>query len=73
MRPSGSHSFATSTTIYHTLIRCEAIIRFGQRANNRQNVAPRAFKCIEDDLDEPLPFLDFPNLHTLLDTAGGQD
>ncbi len=44
---------AEAKTIYQAPTRREAVIRFRQWANQWWNVAPRAVKCIEDNLDEP--------------------
>ena len=50
-------------TIYQAPTRRKAIKRFRQWAAHWRNVAPKAVKCIEDDLEELLPFLDCPREH----------
>lgn len=50
-------------TIYQAHTRREAVLRFRRWAARWRSTAPKAVKCIEDDLDELLPFLDCPKAH----------
>lgn len=50
-------------TIYQAQTRRQAVSRFRQWAAHWRIMAPRAVRCIEDDLDELLPFLDCPKDH----------
>ena len=54
---------AEAKTIYQARTRREAITRFRQWAADWRQTAPNAVKCIEDDLEELLPFLDCPQQH----------
>ncbi len=54
---------AEAKTIYQAQTRRQATGRFQQWAARWHTVAPRAVKCIEDDLEELLPFLDCPKEH----------
>jgi len=54
---------AGAKTIYQAPTRREAVIRFRQWAELWREQAPNAVKCIEDDIDELLPFLDCPTKH----------
>ncbi len=54
---------AEAKTIYQAPTRREAIIRFRQWAVTWRKQAPNAVKCIEDDMDQLLPFLDRPKEH----------
>ena len=54
---------AEGKTIYQSQTGREAVARFRQWAAHWRNVAPKAVKCIEDDLDELLPFLACPRDH----------
>ena len=54
---------AEAKTIYQARTRREAIIRFRQWAAAWRQAAPNAVKCIEDDLEELLPFLNCPQQH----------
>jgi transposase-like protein len=50
-------------SIYQAPTRREAIIRFRQWAAMWREQAPNAVRCIEDDIDQLLPFLDCPKEH----------
>ena len=50
-------------TIYQAPTRREAVIRFRQWAQLWREQAPNAVRCIENDMDELLPFLDCPVEH----------
>jgi putative transposase len=54
---------AEAKTIYQAQTRRQAIGRFRCWATRWRPVAPKAVKCIEDDLEELLPFLDCPKEH----------
>ena len=54
---------AEAKTIYQAHTRREAVLRFRQWAAHWRAIAPNAVRCIEDDLDELLPFLDCPQAH----------
>ena len=54
---------AEAKTIYQAHTRREAILRFRQWAGRWRTIAPKAVRCIEDDLDELLPFLNCPKHH----------
>ena len=54
---------AEGKTIYQAHTRREAVLRFRQWAAHWRSIAPNAVRCIEDDLDELLPFLDCPQAH----------
>ena len=54
---------AEAKTIYQAHTRREALLRFRQWAAQWRSIAPNAVRCIEDDLDELLPFLDCPQEH----------
>ena len=54
---------AEAKTIYQAHTRREAVLRFRQWAAHWRSIAPNAVRCIEDDLDELLPFLDCPQAH----------
>ena len=54
---------AEAKTIYQAHTRREAVSRFRQWAAHWRSIAPNAVRCIEDDLDELLPFLDCPEAH----------
>ncbi len=54
---------AEAKTIYQAQTRREAVMRFHQWTTHWRKAAPKAVKCIEDDLDELLPFLDCPKPH----------
>ena len=54
---------AGAKTIYQAPTRREARIRFRQWAEMWREQAPNAVRCIEDDIDELLPFLDCPTEH----------
>lgn len=41
----------------------EAVARFREWANGWREVAPKAVRCLERDLDDLLTFLDFPEAH----------
>ena len=60
---------AEAKTIYQAPTRREAIIRFRQWAAMWRQQAPNAVKCIEDDMDQLLPFLDCPKPES---TEGGR-
>lgn len=49
--------------IYQATTRREAVGRFRQWAKDWRGVAPRAVKCLEEDLEELLPFLECPQAH----------
>ena len=52
-----------SLFIYQTHTRREALLRFRQWAAHWRSIAPNVVRCIENDLDELLPFLDCPKDH----------
>ena len=54
---------AGAKTIYKAPTRREAVIRFRQWAAMWREQAPNAVRCIEEDMDELLPFLDCPTQH----------
>ncbi len=54
---------AGAKTIFQAHTRREAIVRFGQWDELWRQRAPGAVQCIEDDLDELLPFLACPKTH----------
>ena len=54
---------AQAKTIYQAHTRREAVLRFRQWAAHWRSIAPNVVRCIEDDLDELLPFLDCPEPH----------
>lgn len=54
---------AEAKTIYQAHTRREATLRFRQWAAHWRSIAPNAVRCIENDLDELLPFLDCPKEH----------
>ena len=54
---------AEAKTIYEAHTRREALLRFRQWAAHWRSIAPKAVRCIENDLDELLPFLDCPGAH----------
>jgi transposase-like protein len=56
-------ALAGAKTIYQAPTRREATIRFRQWAALWRERAPKAVTCIEEDLDELLPFLDCPKIH----------
>jgi transposase-like protein len=50
-------------SIYQADTSREAIIHFRVWAKQWRNTEPKAVKCLEEDLDEMLPFLSCPKLH----------
>jgi putative transposase len=52
-----------AATIYQAPTRREAIARFRRWAAQWRAAAPKAVACLEQDLDELLPFLDCPEVH----------
>jgi transposase-like protein len=62
-RKNQDSCLAEAKTIYQAQTCREAVMRFRQWATYWRKVAPKAVKCIEDDLDELLPFLDCPKGH----------
>ncbi len=50
-------------SIYEAPHRMEAVARFREWANGWREVAPKAVRCLERDLDDLLTFLDFPEAH----------
>lgn len=50
-------------SIYDAPHRVEAVARFREWADGWREVAPKAVRCLERDLDELLTFLDFPEAH----------
>jgi len=49
--------------IYQAGTRREAVVRFREWRKQWRDVAPKAVKCLEEDLEELLPFLDCPQAH----------
>ena len=54
---------AQAKTIYQAHTRREAVLRFRQWAARWRSASPNAVRCIEDDLEELLPFLECPQPH----------
>jgi len=50
-------------SIYEAPHRREAVARFWEWANEWREIVPKAVRCLENDLDELLTFLDFPEAH----------
>ena len=50
-------------TIYQAHTRREAVLRFRQWAAHWRTIALNAVRCIKEDLDGLLPFLDCPQVH----------
>lgn len=49
--------------IYQASTRREAVVRFREWRKQWQDVAPKGVKCLEEDLEDLLPFLDCPQAH----------
>ena len=49
--------------IYQSSTRREAVARFREWRNQWRGVAPKAVQCLEEDLEELLPFLECPQAH----------